>query len=51
MHRWKDRSFIDWAHQAMYEPPARFAFYMNHPADEVEDINYMAKGYPCKSHD
>ncbi len=50
MHRWNDRSFIDWAHRAMYEPPATFAFYMNHPADEVEDINYMARGYPCKSH-
>ena len=51
MHRWNDRSFIDWAHRAMYEPPASFSFYMSHPADEVEDINYMARGYPCKSHD
>ncbi len=50
MHRWKDRSFIDWAHQAMFEPGS-FAFYMNHPANEVEDITYMARGYPCKSHD
>jgi len=50
MHRWNDRSFIDWAHRAMFEPRG-FAFYMNHPADEVEDINYMARGYPCKSHD
>ncbi len=50
MHRWNDRSFIDWGHQAMFEPTT-FGFYMNHPADEVEDINYMARGYPCKSHD
>jgi len=35
----------------MYEPPAAFSFYMNHPANEVEDINFMANGYPCKSHD
>ena len=51
MHRWQDRSFIDWAHEAMYGLPSAFSFYMNHPADEVTDINYMAKGYPCKSHD
>ncbi len=50
MHRWSDRSFIDWGRQAMFEPTA-FSFYMNHPADEVEDINFMANGYPSKSHD
>jgi prepilin-type processing-associated H-X9-DG protein len=50
MHRWNDRSFIEWGHQAMYEP-ASFSFYMNHPPDEIEDITYMANGYPCKSHD
>jgi len=51
MHRWKDQSFIDWAHRAMYGRPENFSFYMNHPADEVTDITYMANGYPCKSHD
>jgi len=51
MHRWQDRSFIDCAHRAMYDPPETFAFYMNNPADEVTDLNYMANGYPCKSHD
>jgi len=50
MHRWENRSFIDWAQRAMFAPTA-FAFYMSHPANEVEDINYMARGYPCKSHD
>ena len=50
MHRWKDKSFIDWCQQAMYQPTT-FTFYMSPPADEVEDITYMANGYPSKSHD
>ena len=49
MHRWKDRSFIDWGQKEMQEP-RRFSFDMNHPAAEGEDNNYMARGYPCKSH-
>lgn len=50
MHRWYDKSFIDWAHEAMFGPPASFAFYMSHPANETTDIQYMGKGFPCKSH-
>ena len=50
MHRWNDRHFIDWCQQAMFEPGS-FSFYRSAPADEREDINYMARGYPCKSHD
>jgi prepilin-type N-terminal cleavage/methylation domain-containing protein/prepilin-type processing-associated H-X9-DG protein len=50
MHRWKDRSFIDWCQGAMFEPGS-FSFYMTPPADEREDINYMVRGYPSKSHD
>jgi prepilin-type N-terminal cleavage/methylation domain-containing protein/prepilin-type processing-associated H-X9-DG protein len=50
MHRWNDKSFIDWCQRAMYEPYS-FSFYMTPPADEQEDITYMARGYPCKSHD
>lgn len=49
MHRWNDRSFIVWCQKAMFEP-RRFSFNMTPPADEREDINYMARGYPCKSH-
>jgi len=51
MHRWHDKSFINWSHEAMYGNPATFQFSMNHPADEQEDIMFMANGYPCKSHD
>jgi len=50
MHRWHDRHFIVWCQQAMFEPGS-FSFYRSAPADEREDINYMARGYPCKSHD
>ncbi len=50
MHRWHDQHFIVWCQQAMFEP-ASFSFYRSAPADEREDITYMASGYPCKSHD
>ncbi|UCG46143.1 MAG: prepilin-type N-terminal cleavage/methylation domain-containing protein [Phycisphaerales bacterium] len=50
MHRWHDKSFIDWCETAMFEPGS-FSFYLTPPADEQEDILFMANGYPCKSHD
>jgi len=50
MHRWHDRSFIDWSQTAMYEP-TKFQFYMTPPANEQTDVEFMADGYPCKSHD
>jgi prepilin-type N-terminal cleavage/methylation domain-containing protein len=48
MHRWHDKSFIVWCHKAMYE--SGFTFYMTPPADEREDYEFMASGFPCKSH-
>jgi prepilin-type N-terminal cleavage/methylation domain-containing protein/prepilin-type processing-associated H-X9-DG protein len=50
MHKWHDKSFIDWCHKAMDNDPS-FSFYMTPPANEQEDIGFMAKGFPCKSHD
>ena len=50
MHRWHDKSFIDWCHVAM-RTPTKFKFYMTPPAGEREDIEFMARGYPCESHD
>ncbi len=50
MHRWHDKSFIDWCHEAMYQPTT-FQFNMTPPAEEQEDYQYMARGFPCKSHD
>ena len=50
MHRWYDKSFIDWSLEAMFGPPASFSFSMTPPANERNDIQYMGRGYPCKSH-
>jgi prepilin-type N-terminal cleavage/methylation domain-containing protein len=49
MHRWHDKSLIDWAQGAMYSPTS-FQFYMTPPADEPEDLTFMLKGFPCVSH-
>ncbi len=40
MHKWKDRSFINWWREHEY--------YMLPPDDEREDIEYMVRGYPRK---
>jgi prepilin-type N-terminal cleavage/methylation domain-containing protein/prepilin-type processing-associated H-X9-DG protein len=48
MHEWKDQSFIDWNLKAMYEP-ATFSFSMTPPADQQEDITYMARGFPYRN--
>jgi len=48
IHRWHDRSLIDWCHKAMYEPEA-FTFGMTPSPQEGEDIEYMGDRFPCKS--
>ena len=50
MHRWYNKSFIDWSLEAMFGAPASFSFNMTPPANEMNDIQYMGRGYPCKSH-
>ena len=47
MHRWIDQSFIEWNLKAMYNEG--FSFNLTPPADEREDIEFMAKGFPYKS--
>jgi prepilin-type N-terminal cleavage/methylation domain-containing protein/prepilin-type processing-associated H-X9-DG protein len=47
MHRWNDRSFIDWCKEAEFN--VEFDFFMTPPADERQDIEYMARGYPRKA--
>ncbi len=47
VRRWHDQSLIDWCRKAMEKQG--FAFYMTPPADEQEDIEYMAQGFPYKS--
>lgn len=48
VHRWHDQSLIDWCRRAM-ERDASFRFNMTPPADEQEDVTYMAQGFPYKS--
>jgi prepilin-type N-terminal cleavage/methylation domain-containing protein/prepilin-type processing-associated H-X9-DG protein len=48
MHPWEDQYFIDWNLKAMYGEPS-FSFYQTPPADAQTDIDYMVKGYACKS--
>ncbi len=50
MHKWSDPSFIEWTERAMFTP-LRFQFYLEAPSDETTDLNFLAKGFPCKSHD
>ncbi len=47
VRRWKDPSLIDWCHRAMIRKG--FLFGMTPPADEQEDVEYMAQGFPYKS--
>lgn len=48
MHDWKDKSFIEWNEKAMFGEPG-FSFSMSPPADEFEDVDYMAERMPMKS--
>lgn len=49
MHGWSDESFIEWSQTAMYDP-MNFAFYLVPPTDERNDLEFLADGFPCKSH-
>lgn len=47
IRRWHDQSLIDWCRRAMAREG--FTFNMTPPADEQEDVTYMAEGFPYKS--
>ena len=49
MHRWIDEYFIEWNLLAMAPGTVSFNFSLTPPADEREDIEYMARGFPYKS--
>jgi prepilin-type processing-associated H-X9-DG protein len=49
MHKWHDKSLIDWSQTAMFSPTS-FSFNMTPPAGEQEDIMFMRDGFPSKSH-
>ncbi len=48
MHKWQDEFFIEWCQGAMYEPQS-FTFYRTPPADQQNDMDFLARGWPCKS--
>ncbi|OHB54542.1 MAG: hypothetical protein A2173_01195 [Planctomycetes bacterium RBG_13_44_8b] len=52
MHKWNDKSFIDWCQTHMNASlyNTQYSFYLPPPDDEREDYEYMARGFPCKSH-
>ena len=49
LHRWEDRSFLEWSYKATFEPQT-FGFGMTPPSDEQNDIMFMSRGYPSKWH-
>ncbi len=49
IHKWKDQTFIEWCQDGMYNPTA-FNFDLTPPDDEQNDITFLARGFPCKSH-
>jgi prepilin-type N-terminal cleavage/methylation domain-containing protein/prepilin-type processing-associated H-X9-DG protein len=53
MHRWETKSFIDWCTQclrsALYNEGG-FTFNFTPPADQPQDLQFVAEGFPCKSH-
>jgi prepilin-type N-terminal cleavage/methylation domain-containing protein len=50
IHKWLGPGFIEWCEGAMYRPN-NFAFNWSNPNNEREDIEFLANGFPCKSHD
>ena len=49
IHKWVDNSFIKWCKGAI-ETPQSFSFNFAAPANERNDLQFMADGFPCKSH-
>jgi prepilin-type N-terminal cleavage/methylation domain-containing protein/prepilin-type processing-associated H-X9-DG protein len=50
IHTWEDTSFIKWCKGAI-ETPGSFSFGFSSPANERNDLEFMAKGFPSKKHD
>lgn len=49
-HKWQGTGFIEWCNGAMFKPDT-FAFNWSNPNNEREDIEFLARGFPCKSND
>jgi len=48
IHRWVNKSTIEWCEQAFYDP-GNFQFHMTVPAGEGHDLRYMHIGYAYKA--
>lgn len=48
LHRWVNKSTIEWCEQAFFDP-GNFQFHMTVPAGEGHDLGYMRKGYAYKA--
>ncbi len=46
---WEDPGFIKWCDGAI-NTPTSFQFSWQNPADEHKDLDFLATGFPCKSH-
>jgi prepilin-type N-terminal cleavage/methylation domain-containing protein len=49
LKRWSDPGFLKWCDGAMNNPTS-FQFSWQNPAAEHTDLDYLAIGFPCKSH-
>ena len=50
MQQWEDETFISWCEGGMYNPQS-FSFNLAPPDNEQNDLTFLAKGFPCRSHD
>ena len=48
MHRWLGKSLIEWCRLAC-EEPEKFSFYRDPAPDELEDFEFMLKGYAYRA--
>ena len=46
---WEDTGFIKWCQGAMYNPTS-FQFSWQNPPEEHKDLDFLATGFPCRSH-
>ena len=49
MHTWESKSFIEWCQKAMNTARRTSHLAMTSPADDMADMDFMAKGFPYKS--
>jgi prepilin-type N-terminal cleavage/methylation domain-containing protein/prepilin-type processing-associated H-X9-DG protein len=54
MHSWRDKAFIEWCNRCLGAAlfnEGGFSFDgFTPPGDQMEDYNFLARGFPCRSH-